>query len=92
MPIATKVRKELSADGSHEHIEGVCTVYGTYCSRAYVAARIDVGDAWYSSTEGTSARIRRIRRCPHEGCDASPYLTTAPDHTPANNLENLPRC
>jgi len=21
-----------------------------------------------------------------------PYLTTAPDHTTANNLENLPRC
>jgi hypothetical protein len=30
--------------------------------------------------------------CPMPPCSASPYLTTAPDHTAANNLENLPRC
>ena len=92
MPIATRVHKEPSADGSHEHIEGVCTVYGTYVSRVYVARRIEIGDAWYSSADGVSARIRRIPRCPHARCHATPYLTTAPDHTRANNLENLPRC
>jgi hypothetical protein len=81
-----------SADGSHEHIEGVCTVFGTYCSRAYVAGQINAGEAWYSAAGGASARIRKIDRCPKEGCEASPYLSTEPDHTTANNLENLPRC
>lgn len=92
MPVATKVRKEMSADGSHEHVEGLCTVFGTYVTRAYVAGRIDVGEDWYSSAAGRSARIRRLARCPRAGCPTSPYLTTAPDHTAANNLENLPRC
>jgi len=92
VPVATRVRMGPSADGSHEHIEGVCTVFGTYCTRGYVAGRIEAGDVWYAAAAGTSARIRKIDRCPRDGCTASPYLTTAPDDTDANNLEHLPRC
>jgi len=28
VPLVTRVRKELSADGTHWHIEGVCTEDG----------------------------------------------------------------
>jgi hypothetical protein len=92
MPTVTKVRKERVSDGTHEHIAGVCTTDGTYSSRAQVAASIDAGSAWYSSGGGSTARIRKIAHCPAAACLASPYITTDPDHTTANNLENLPRC
>jgi len=32
------------------------------------------------------------RRCPAQHCPATPYITTAPDHTVANNLDNLLHC
>lgn len=92
MPTATKVRKELSANRSHEHIEGVCTADGAHLTRADVASRIDAGEPWYSSGGGTLVRIKKISGCPVTGCPATPYITTAPDDTTANNLENLPRC
>lgn len=92
VPTVTRVRKQLSADGTHWHIEGVCTEDGTHYSRADVAARIDGGESWSSSAGGAETRIRTIVSCPMPPCSASPYLTTAPEHTAANNLENLPRC
>lgn len=92
MPTVTRVRKERSADGGHEHIGGVCTTDGAYFTRSYVAARIDAGEAWWSSGGGQLARIKKITYCPRPACLASPYITTAPDHTTANNLENLPTC
>ena len=92
VPTVTRVRKELSADGTHWHIEGACTADGTHYPRGDVATRIDGGEPWFSSGGGTQVRIRTIVSCPMPPCSASPYLTTAPDHTAANNLENLPRC
>jgi hypothetical protein len=92
MQTVTKVRKELSSDRGHEHIEGVCTVEGTHYTRAHVARSIDAGESWFSVGGGQAARIRKISYCPRPACMASPYITTAPDHTTANNLENLPRC
>jgi hypothetical protein len=92
VPIVTRVRKELSTDGTHWHIEGVCTAEGQRYSRADVAARIDGGESWLSRGGGTDVPIRTTVSCPMPPCAASPYLTTAPDHTAANNLENLPRC
>ena len=92
MPTVTKVRKERADDGTHEHIEGVCTRDGTHFTRGYVARRIDAGEAWYSEGGGRQARIKKINYCPRPACPASPYITTAPDHTTENNLENLPPC
>jgi hypothetical protein len=92
MKIVTGVRKELSEDGSHEHVEGVCTTDGTFYTRMEVASSLDAGEAWSSSAPGSLARIRKITHCPRPMCHASPYLTTEPDHTTFNNLENLPPC
>lgn len=92
MPTATKVRKELSTDGGHRHIEGVCTADGSHFTRRHVADAIDRGEVWYSQGGGTTARIKKITYCPRPACFASPYITTAPDHTTANNLEDLPEC
>jgi uncharacterized protein DUF3892 len=92
MPTATRVRKVQSDDGSHEHIEGVCTADGTHYTRGYIASRIDAGEVWFSQGGGQQALIKKITSCPRPACLASPYITTAPDHSTANNLENLPRC
>jgi hypothetical protein len=92
MPTAVKVRKETSADGSHRHIEGVCTADGTHYTRAQVAADIDRGVAWSSSGGGATATVRKITYCPAAACMATPYITTSPDYTTKNNLDDLPPC
>jgi hypothetical protein len=90
--VVTRSRKELSSDGTHHHIAGVCTADGAYYTRAQVIAGIDRGESWVTSAGGSTARIKKIAYCPHSGCYMSPYITTAPDHTTANNLDNLPAC
>lgn len=92
MKTVTKVRKETSTDGTHRHIEGVCTSDGTHHTRAHVVDSINAGEAWYTSGGGSQARIKPLTYCPAQGCPAKPYITTAPDHVTANNLENLPPC
>ncbi len=88
----TKTRKESSADGSHQHIEGVCTTAGVHYTRREVVDSIGAGNLWASSAGGTTAVIKPMSYCPASACYASPYITTAPDHTTTNNLENLPPC
>ena len=88
--IVTRVRKELSSDGTHQHIEGVCVASGLHYSRRDVVASIAAGNIWVTSGGGREARIKPMPHCPR--CDAAPYITTAPDHTTANNLEFLPLC
>ena len=90
--MVTHTRKEASADGTHEHVAGVCTTVGTYFTRAEVVSGIDRGETWLTSGGGSTARIKKISYCPRTGCYLSPYITTAPDHTTANNLDNLPPC
>ena len=92
MMIVTRVRKELSEDGSHEHVEGVCITDGTHYTRAQVASSLAAGEDWTTSAGGSLARIRKVTHCPRPMCRVSPYLTTEPDHTKFNNLENLPPC
>lgn len=92
MPTVTKVKKETAPDGSHRHIEGVCTTDGVHHTRAQVVASINVGNVWRTSAGGTSAVIKPLPYCPNPTCYAKPYITTAPDHTTTNNLENLPPC
>ena len=88
----TKVRKELSADGKHKHIKGVCTKDGTYYSRKEVADSINAGNTWKTSADGYTATIKVIKYCPKSGCLATPYIETNPDSTKKDNLENLDLC
>jgi hypothetical protein len=88
----TKVRKELSSDGTHRHIEGVCTNGRTYYTRKQVVDSINAGDTWKTSADGYEATITTMSYCPRTGCMATPYIKTNPDSTKKDNLENLDSC
>ena len=92
MPTVTHVRKEPSKSGSHEHIVGVGSAAGTYYTREQVLGGLALNEDWHTSAGGATAKIRKVEYCPHPGCSVGPYLSTAPDHTFLNNLENLPSC
>ncbi len=91
----TKMRKETvrnNAGSSHEHIIGVITNPGAYYTNLDVVDSITALGDWYTSVEGQpKAKIRPLAYCPKADCYHKPYLTTDPDHTVKNNLENLPR-
>jgi hypothetical protein len=88
----TRVRKELSADPTHEHIEGVCTDASVHYTRKQVVDSINAGDTWKTSADGYQAVIEAITYCPKPACYATPYIRTNPDSTKKDNLENLDRC
>jgi hypothetical protein len=90
--IVTHVRKELSADGSHRHIEGVCTSGGVHYTRKEVVDSINAGNVWKTNAGGYEAVIEPIRYCPRPACMATPYIRTNPDSTKKDNLENLDPC
>jgi hypothetical protein len=90
----TKVRKEsVKVDGrTHEHIIGVITSDNAYHPNQEVVTSIKAGNVWQTSVPGEKkAKIREMIWCPTGSCTHKPYLTTNPDHTERNNLENLPR-
>jgi Protein of unknown function (DUF3892) len=87
-----RVRKERSADGSHQHIAGVCTTDNRHYTRLAVVDSINAGNTWETSAGGFTATILTIRYCPRSGCLASPYLKTNPNSNELDNLENLPKC
>jgi hypothetical protein len=87
-----KVRKESvrSASGVHEHIIGVVT-NGSFYTNKQVVDSIEAKNDWFTDVEGQpKAKIRPLGYCPKSDCRHKPYLTTDPDHTTRNNLENLP--
>lgn len=86
----TKVRKELSDDGTHQHIEGVCTSDGTHYTRREVVDSINAGNTWKTQADGYEETIKVISSCPK--CSATPYIKTNPDSTKKDNLENLEAC
>jgi len=88
----TKVRKESSADGTHRHIEGVCTDGGTHYTRREVVTSINAGNTWKTSAGGHEAVIRPLNDCPKSDCLATPYIATNPNSTEKDNLENLDEC
>jgi uncharacterized protein DUF3892 len=93
VPTVVKVRKELSNDGTHEHIKGVCTTADVYYSRAEVVRGIAKGERWVTrGPTGAEAEIRPLAYCPGSACLAAPYITTRRDSSRDDNLENLPRC
>ncbi len=91
MPTVTRVRKESSADRTHYHIAGVCSEVG-YTTRQQVVIGLERGEYWRTYGGGQYATIEKLTYCPAPGCYVSPYITTSPDHTQANNLDNLPPC
>jgi hypothetical protein len=88
----TKVRKEQSSDGTHRHIEGVCTDDGTHYTRQQVVDSINASNTWKTSAGGYTATIEVISYCPKSNCYAKPYIKTNPDSTTQDNLENLLEC
>lgn len=62
--IVTKVRQETSADGTHRHIEGVCTDAGTHYTRKEVVDSITAGNTWKTKSNGYEATITKITYCP----------------------------
>jgi hypothetical protein len=90
--IVTRVRKETSEDGTHEHIEGVCIDAGTHYTRREVVDSINAGNTWKTRANGYEAIIEPMSYCPRAGCLATPYIRTNPDSTKKDNLENLDRC
>jgi hypothetical protein len=88
----TGVRKELSSDGTHRHIEGVCTSGGIHYTRKEVVDSINNGNTWETSADGYTATIEAIGYCPAKDCLAAPYIKTKPDSTKKDNLENLDAC
>jgi Protein of unknown function (DUF3892) len=92
MPVVTGTRKETSADRTHRHIVGVCLADGSYHSRAEVLTGLDRGESWTTRMGASTGRITKIAFCPRTGCYLNPYITTAPDPTTPNHLDNLPPC
>jgi len=90
--IVTHVRKELAADGTHEHIEGVCTEDGTFFTRREVVEGIRAGETWKTSAAGYEIEIEPIVYCPQPNCLASPYIRTRPYSARKDNIENLDSC
>jgi hypothetical protein len=88
----TRVRKERSTDGTHEHIAGVCTTANVYYTRREVVDSINGGNTWRTSAGGYSATITPTNYCLKANCFASPYIKTNPNSTKKDNLENLDRC
>ncbi len=92
MPTITRVTKEFSRDRTHQHIAGVCTADNGRYTRQQVVDGVGRGEVWETSDGRTRARVKVIRFCPASGCLVTPYITTAPDHSITNNLDNLPAC
>jgi len=86
----TKVRKELSSDASHRHIEGVCTSSDSHYTRKEVVDSINAGNVWKTQADGYEETIKVIASCPK--CSSTPYIKTNPDSTKKDNLENLEAC
>lgn len=89
-----RVHKVPSSDGVHQHIGWVCREDGGgTATPAEVIASMDRGNDWRTrASDGTTAKIKPLTFCPASGCLHKPYITTAPDHSAANNLDNLPPC
>lgn len=83
---------ETSSDGTHIHIEGVCTDANVHYTRRQVVDSINAGNTWKTKAGGYEATIKTMNYCPKAGCTATPYIKTNPDSTKKDNLDNLDRC
>jgi Protein of unknown function (DUF3892) len=89
-----KVHKSWNSSHTHEHIDYACVESsGTHWTPTEVVASLNAGNEWRTrGRDGATAKIRPLVYCPHNACYAKPYITTSPDHTTSNNLDNLPAC
>lgn len=84
------VRKSLFAGPfdrqRHQHIIAVKLANGVTLDLPRVIQQIKEGVAFYTVANGYQARVyaAACRLC------RNPYITTSPDDTTANNLDNLP--
>jgi len=90
--VVTKVRRAVSGDGTHAHVAALCTTDGLCYSCRQVVESIREGDVWITRAGGVDAIVKPVRRCPYDGCKATPYLETNPHSDRLDNLENLPGC
>ena len=84
------VRREPAADGSHDHVAGVCAPRGLYYSRAELVASIRRGDVWELPAHGEPVTVVLTDRCPR--CEVSPYVATARASLSQPTLESLADC
>lgn len=89
--LVTNVRREMSKDGSHKHLEGVCAD-GVHYSIREVVDSISEGNTWKTSVGGYEEAIVETAYCHKANCWTTPYIETKPDSTELDNLENLPEC
>jgi hypothetical protein len=83
-----RVRKEpVYAPTHHQHIAAVELANGARYTRAQVIDYIGQGYEFYTYMSGRRARVY-VHHCPR--CFSRDYITTTPDGTVANNLDNLP--
>jgi Protein of unknown function (DUF3892) len=81
------VRKEPAyGPAAHQHISAVRLTNGAALTRAEVIAHISAGDT-YTTIGEPQGRVY-VHPCPW--CGFGQYITTRPDATTTNNLDNLP--
>jgi Protein of unknown function (DUF3892) len=84
----TRVRMvSASGGGYHEHIGAVELSTGQVLSVSEAISAIRRGIGFYTLVNGSQARVY-VHNC---GKCRGPYITTSPDGTTANNLDNLPK-
>jgi len=87
----TRVRRERSLSGSHEHIEGVWTTEDEYFSRGQIIRSLDAGETWYAHEGRFLATIGLVTYCPWPGCSLKPYVSALDRGRRRDNaLEMLP--
>lgn len=90
--VVTRVRKEKSSTGDHEHITHVC-VDGSAYTVDQVVSSIYRGDKWFSQGGGVTIPIKALSNCFHNSrCPKKPYIKTDPDSSTKDNLEYLLPC
>lgn len=81
------VRKEPAAvPVVHQHIAAVRLSSSQSLTRAQVISCIRAGDTF--TTVGNPPGRVYVHACPY--CHSGDYITTHPDNTTTNNLDNLP--
>ena len=84
-----RVRKEpIYAPQAHQHIAAVELSDGTRLTRSQVITYIRQGVEFFTYVGYQRARVY-VHHCPT--CWSRDYITTTPDGTTSNNLDNLPQ-
>src|SRR5436190_23189785 len=88
----TRVRKVLSPDRSHRHLEGVWTTANIHYTPGEVIERMDWGSKWLARAGDRETPIQKLDRCPHQECPTTPYLAASFGTLAGLSLEDLEEC